>query len=485
MGLRIYNTLTRRKGEFEPVQQGKVGMYVCGVTVYDMCHIGHARSVVLFDVIYRYLLHRGYDVTYVRNFTDVDDKIISRAHQVGEDWKSLAERFIREFYTDMDALGVRRPTVEPKATEHIQEIQALIADLIARCHAYEAAGDVMFAVNSFADYGKLSGKKTDELIAGARVEVDDKKRDPLDFALWKSAKPGEPAWDSPWGPGRPGWHIECSAMSMRYLGREFDIHGGGADLTFPHHENEIAQSEAATGRPFARYWIHNGFVNIRSEKMSKSLGNVMNIREILEKVHPETLRLFLLSSHYRSPLDYNETSMREASTGLERLYAAMAGLNQLIAAAGTSETIPEELDGIEARFAEAMDDDFNTPRALAALFDAARAINRLTAATGVPRDQLPSAEALVRAKSTILGLARDVLGLFRDEPEVFLESLRRTLAGGFGITEQEIEALIQSRARARKDKDFALADEIRKDLAEKGILLEDGPKGTTWKAKES
>lgn len=484
MALRIYNTLTREKQEFQPVRAGKVGMYVCGVTVYDMCHIGHARSVVLFDVIYRYLLQRGFDVTYVRNFTDVDDKIINRANDVGENWKSLAERFIKEFYVDMDALGVRRPTFEPKATEHIQQIQTLISDLIAKGFAYEVDGDVMYAVTSFHDYGKLSGKKTDELISGARVDVDEKKRNPLDFALWKGAKPGEPFWESPWGPGRPGWHIECSAMSMQYLGKEFDIHGGGADLAFPHHENEIAQSEASTGKPFARYWIHNGFVNIRSEKMSKSLGNVLNIREILQRVHPEALRLFLLSSHYRSPLDYNETSIREASVGLERLYAALAALDDLIEAKGKASDLPEELKDIKGRFTEAMDDDFNTPRSLAILFDAARAINRM-AMPGASKKTVATPELLQGVKTDLSGIAKDVLGLLKDDPHAFLDVVRKARIKELGITEDEVQVMIDARAQARKDKDFKLADKIRDDLHDKGILLEDGPKGTTWRVKES
>ncbi len=370
--------MTRQKEEFVPVTPGEVKMYVCGVTVYDMCHIGHARSIVLFDVIYRYLKYKNFAVTYVRNFTDVDDKIINRARERGEDWKTLAERYIREFYTDMDALGCLRPTHEPRATDHIRHIQELIRRLIENGYAYEADGDVMFSVERFHGYGKLSGKKIEDLVAGARVEVDEKKRSPLDFALWKAAKPGEPFWESPWGPGRPGWHIECSAMSMHLLGEHFDIHGGGADLTFPHHENEIAQSESVAGAPFAKYWIHNGFVNIRQEKMSKSLGNVLNIRDILQEIHPEVLRLFLLSSHYRSPLDYNDTSVKEAATGLHRLYSSLASLDAL-GGDGAADSLPPALDDIRAKFCEAMDDDFNTPRCLALLFDAARAINRIAA----------------------------------------------------------------------------------------------------------
>lgn len=494
MALRIYNTLTRRKEEFVSLRPGKVGMYVCGVTVYDLCHIGHARSIVLFDVIYRYLMDRGYEVTYIRNFTDVDDKIINRANKLGEDWRALADRYIDEFYVDMDPLGVLHPTIEPKATDHIAQIQDLIGKLISSGHAYETDGDVMFSVNSFKGYGKLSGKKVEELVAGARVEVDEKKKDPLDFALWKGAKPGEPSWDSPWGPGRPGWHIECSAMSMAYLGQELDIHGGGADLTFPHHDNEIAQSEAVTGAPFARFWIHNGFVNIRHEKMSKSLGNVLNIRDILRTIHPEALRLFLLSSHYRSWLDYNETSVREASAGLERLYSALSSLQGLIRTEGTSSLLPEELSGIRGKFVEAMDDDFNTPRTLAILFDAARAVNRISAEAVGSKDVIPAPDLLSEVLEDILVLSRNVLGILTRGPDEFIEAERERKLGLLQavdlkveidvLSREEIEAKIAERAAARKNKDFARADEIRAWLAERKVHLKDGPEGTTWEIRD-
>lgn len=484
MGLKIYNTLTRKKEAFVPVNPGKVGMYVCGVTVYDMCHIGHARSVVLFDVIYRYLSHSGFDVSYIRNFTDIDDKIINRANSLGEDWKELAERYVKEFHVDMDALGVKRPNIEPKATEHIQDIISLISALIDSGHAYEADGDVMFSVSSFSPYGKLSGKKTEDLVSGARVEIDEKKKDPLDFALWKSAKLGEPFWNSPWGPGRPGWHIECSAMSMRYLGATFDIHGGGADLTFPHHENEIAQSEGATGEPFARYWIHNGFVNIRSEKMSKSLGNVLNIRDILKEVHPEALRLFLLSSHYRSPLDFNDSSIREASVGLERLYAAFASLRELEQNDGRFSSLPEELCDLGNRFREAMDDDFNTPKGLAIMFEASRAINRIYTESGGDKDKIPAPDPLRKAGNELAGWAKDVFGILNENPQDFLEKARRSVTDELGITEDEIRKLIDERAEARKSRDFKLADQIRDKLLDKGILIEDGPEGSTWRVKQ-
>ena len=484
MGLKIYNTLTRKKEPFVPVNPGKIGMYVCGVTVYDMCHIGHARSVVLFDVIYRYLVKTGLDVNYIRNFTDIDDKIINRANQLGEDWKQLAERYVKEFHVDMDALGVKRPNIEPKATDHIQDIISLIAALIDTGHAYEADGDVMFSVTSFSTYGKLSGKKTEDLVSGARVEVDEKKKDPLDFALWKAAKIGEPFWNSPWGPGRPGWHIECSAMSMRYLGPTFDIHGGGADLTFPHHENEIAQSEAATGEPFAKYWIHNGFVNIRSEKMSKSLGNVLNIRDILKETHPETLRLFLLSSHYRSPLDFSDTSIKEASVGLERLYAALSSLEELERSGGEISSLPEELSNMEMRFREAMDDDFNTPKGLAIMFEASRAINRIHSESGGNKEKIPSPDLLEKARKELLGWAQDVFGILNETSQDFLERARKSGAIELGISEDEIRELLDQRAEARKARNFKLADEIRDKLLSWGILIEDGPKGSIWRVKE-
>ncbi len=485
MGLRIHNSLTRKKEEFEPIRPGKVGMYVCGVTVYDMCHIGHARSVVLFDVIYRYLKARGYEVTYVRNFTDVDDKIINRANQLGEEWSTLAERFIREFYTDMDALGVHRPDIEPKATQHMAQIQGLIGKLIEKGHAYQAGGDVMYSVDSFHGYGKLSGKKTDELVAGARVGVDEKKHNPIDFALWKAAKPGEPFWESPWGAGRPGWHIECSAMSMEYLGESFDIHGGGADLAFPHHENEIAQSEGASGGPFVKYWIHNGFVNIRSEKMSKSLGNVLNIRDILSQVHHEALRLFLLSSHYRSPLDYNDASIKEASVGLARLYSAMSTLDELIGFQGTAKETPEELAGIRERFGEAMDDDFNTPKGLAILFEAARAVNRIATAGGLRKKGVPKPDLLTAARFEMEEVAALILGILTQNPKDFLDARRKARLKDLGLSESQLDALIAERTAARNAKDFARADEIRAELSAQGIELKDSRDGTTWNVRIS
>jgi len=484
MALRVYNTMTRQKEEFVPATPGEVKMYVCGVTVYDMCHIGHARSMVLFDVIYRYLQYKHFAVTYVRNFTDVDDKIINRARERGDHWKKLAEKFIDEFYIDMDALGCLRPSHEPRATDHIPHIEELIARLIEKGYAYVADGDVMFSVDKFRGYGKLSGKRVEDLVAGARVEVDEKKRNPLDFVLWKAAKPDEPFWESPWGPGRPGWHIECSAMSMHFLGEHFDIHGGGADLTFPHHENEIAQSESVSGAPFAKYWIHNGFVNIRQEKMSKSLGNVLNIRDILQEIHPEVLRLFLLSSHYRSPLDYNETSIREAAAGLQRLYRSVAALDAVDGEA-TEESLPTVLVNIRGKFCEAMDDDFNTPRCLALLFDAARAMNRITALAQSDPQNTPQKTVLEQVCSEMLDVSRHVLGILREDPRAFVEEFRKAGADGLAIDVLAIQKLIGERTAARKEKDFKRADEIRAELASYGIILEDGPDGTTWRLKEN
>jgi cysteinyl-tRNA synthetase len=453
-------------------------MYVCGMTVYDLCHLGHARVMVVFDVVYRYLRARGYDVTYVRNITDIDDKIIKRANENGEPFTALTERFVQAMREDAAALGVLPPTLEPRATEHLDEIVEMIERLIAKGHAYVADnGDVYYAVASFDGYGKLSGKSIDDLQAGARVEPGEQKRDPLDFALWKAAKPGEPAWDSPWGPGRPGWHIECSAMSTRALGNHFDIHGGGADLTFPHHENEIAQSEGATGEPFVNCWMHNGFVRINEEKMSKSLGNFFTVREILQSYRPEEVRYFILTSHYRSPLNYDEANLQNARGALTRFYTALRGLPT---------AAPDETGELTARFLAAMDDDFNTPEALAVLFDLAREVNRL-------RRESDKAAAPLGAELRRLG---DILGILQDDAEQFLKGGGKAVtgtgglvAGGAAVTgegavtlsDTEIEDAIVRRLAARKAKNWAEADRIRDALRDKGILLEDGPGGTTWR----
>ncbi|MEK6778030.1 MAG: cysteine--tRNA ligase, partial [Candidatus Deferrimicrobiota bacterium] len=365
MALTVFNTMGNRKEPFTPVVTGKVRMYVCGVTVYDLCHIGHARANVVFDTIVRYLRYRGYEVTFVRNFTDIDDKIIKRAASEGTDYLTISRRYIEAFRRDFDRMGLLRPDVEPRATEHIPEIIDLVSRLVAAGKAYAVDGDVYYAVKGFPGYGKLSGKNTEDLLSGARVDVDERKKDPLDFALWKSSKPGEPAWESPWGPGRPGWHIECSAMAMKHLGETLDIHGGGKDLVFPHHENEIAQSEGLTGKPFARYWVHNGFVNIDNEKMSKSLGNFFTLRDVLAKVKPDVLRFFFASSHYRSPIDYSDRSLAEAKAGLDRLYRVKEKAEGCAAGGARATSVPDGVDfstlrDAPAKFVEAMDDDFNT-----------------------------------------------------------------------------------------------------------------------------
>ncbi len=483
MTLRVYNTLSGTKQEFKPLVPGKVSMYVCGVTVYDHCHIGHARANVVFDMIYRYLRHAGYDVTYVRNYTDVDDKIINRANQEGVPYNVISERFIAEFDRDMAALGLDLPSHQPKATEHIAEMIDVISRLVDKGYAYAADGDVYFCVEKFDPYLKLSKRNLDEMQAGARIEVGEKKRHPMDFALWKGSKPGEPFWESPWGQGRPGWHIECSAMSMKYLGETFDIHGGGKDLVFPHHENEIAQSEAANGKPFANYWVHNGFVNINSEKMSKSLGNFFTIKEVLDKYDAEVLRFFLLSAHYRSPIDFSDQNLREAEAGLERIYAALAGIDE--AAAKAVEKVEgeadEELAGktatIAERFREAMDDDFNTAQALGFVFDLVRSANRVLAeGKGGNRVLLAEAGSRIREVGA-------VLGIFTSKPHEFAERLKNRKAAELPIVAEEIERLIAERLAARAARDFRRADEIRDNLAAQGIVLLDSPQGTTWKVK--
>jgi len=458
--LKIHNDLTRQKEEFVPIEPGRVRMYVCGMTVYDYCHLGHARVMVVFDVVYRYLQARGYEVAYIRNITDIDDKIIRRANENGEPFSALTERFIAAMHEDAAALGVLPPSEEPRATEHLGEIVDMIERLIANGHAYVADnGDVYYSVTSFEGYGKLSGKSIEDLQAGARVEPGEQKRDPLDFALWKAAKPGEPAWESPWGPGRPGWHIECSAMSTRALGNHFDIHGGGADLTFPHHENEIAQSEGATGEPFVNCWMHNGFVRINDEKMSKSLGNFFTVREILQAYRPEEVRYFILTSQYRSPLNYDEVHLQNARGALTRFYTALRGL---------PEAAPDQTTEFTARFFAAMDDDFNTPEALAVLFDLVREVNRL-------RRESDNAAARLGAELCRLG---GILGILQDDPEAYL---RGGEGGAEGLSDAQIEDLIAQRLAARKGKNWAEADRIRDELKAKGVLLEDGAGGTTWR----
>jgi cysteinyl-tRNA synthetase len=454
--MKIYNTLTRQKEEFKPLVEGKVGMYVCGMTVYDFCHMGHGRVMVSFDVIVRYLRHKGYDVNYIRNITDIDDKIITRANENGEPFNVLVDRMVDAMNEDFAKLGVLKPNSEPKATEHIEGILNMVQTLIDKGFAYAGSnGDVYYRVRKFDGYGKLSGKILEELESGARVDVADEKEDPLDFVLWKAAKPGEPSWSSPWGEGRPGWHIECSAMSTCCLGNNFDIHGGGPDLKFPHHENEIAQSEAATGESYANTWMHAGALRIDGEKMSKSLGNFFTIRDVLKEFDAEVLRFFLLSSQYRSEINYSQEGLKEALTKLERFYTALQGADLSVAA-------PEGSD-YEERFEAAMDDDFNTPQAISVLFELVTAINK---ASGDEKNQL----------AALLKKLAGILGCLQTNPDDFFKS-------GADADEAWIQQMIEKRAEAKANKDWGTADQVRDELMEKGIVLKDGPEGTTWSAK--
>jgi cysteinyl-tRNA synthetase len=492
MGIRIYNTLSGKKEPFAPLEPSRVSMYVCGITAYDLCHVGHARSAVVFDVIYRYLKYCGFEVIWIRNFTDVDDKIIKRAQEENTDSRTIAERYIEAFYEDMDRLGVSRPTQEPRATEFIAEMIELVEILIDKGYAYVVGSDVYFAVEKFPEYGKLSKRNLDEMIAGARVAVDAHKRHPMDFALWKASKPGEPSWPSPWGEGRPGWHIECSVMSMKYLGESFDIHGGGKDLIFPHHENEIAQSEAAHGTNFAKYWVHNGFVNIDQEKMSKSLGNFFTIRQVYERYQPEVLRLFLLSSHYRSPVDFSPESMAEAGRSLERLYQTVAEIGERVGgrvehgglptgSGSEFNSLAEKIESLESRFRLEMDDDFNTAAALGHLFDLSRALNRFH--DGIGRKAKPDELQLLALGVLRLRDCAGVLGLLQQPGEQFFLQQRRFAVASLGLNEAEIEQLVAERTQARKEKNWARADEIRETLTGMSIILEDRPDGTRWKVK--
>lgn len=456
MTLKIFNTLTRQKEVFTPIEPGSVGMYVCGMTVYDFCHLGHARVMIAFDVIARYLRHSGYRVNYIRNITDIDDKIIQRANENGETFEHLTERFIAEMHKDAELLAIEAPDSEPRATAHIGDIIALVQTLIAKGFAYAADnGDVYYSVRKFKSYGALSGKILDELEAGARVGVDEFKQDPLDFVLWKSAKPEEPHWESPWGIGRPGWHIECSAMSTCCLGNTFDIHGGGPDLKFPHHDNEIAQSEAATGQKYVNTWMHAGAVRVDGEKMSKSLGNFFTIREILDKYPAEVVRFLLLSSQYRSAINYSEDSLKEAQTRLERFYNALSSVS-------LPDVGADSQNGYSARFHAAMDDDFNTPEAIAVLFELARALNKAEGEEAV----------LLASQLKYLG---GVLGCLQLDPTSFLQG------GSQGDDDSAwIEQMIAQRIEAKKSRDFATADAVRDELLSKGIVLRDSPEGTTW-----
>jgi len=470
MGLKIYNTLSGSKDEFSPLKKGEVRMYVCGVTVYDQCHVGHARALFTFDMVFRFLKSLGYNVIFVRNFTDLDDKIIQRARAEGTNAEAIAEKYIQEFYRDSAALGLLPPTHEPRATEHIPEIIALIRQLEEKGLAYRVDGDLFFPVDRLPGYGRLAHRKLEELEAGARVEVDERKRHPMDFALWKASKEGEPSWESPWGRGRPGWHIECSAMSTKYLGQPFDIHGAGMDLIFPHHENEIAQSEGAYGRPLARYWIHNGFVNLNHVKMSKSLGNILTINGVLERYEATALRHYFLTSHYRSPIDFSYQGLEEAEKAMERVYETLDRLDRFLPGARLSEPEPALLD----EFRQEMYDDFNTPKALALIFEESRSLNRL-----LDERRTQGLEPR-RAALRTMG---EILGLFQERPETFFEKKKERWVRRQGLSAAAIEELIRARNRARQDKRWQEADRIRSELKDKGILLEDTPTGTVWKVR--
>ncbi len=489
MSIRIHNTLTRKKELFEPLEPGHVKLYVCGITSYDYCHIGHARSALAFDMIVAYLRYKGFKVTYIRNFTDIDDKIINRAAEQNITSEELANRFIDEFYVDMDKLGIARPTLEPKATENIEEMVYLISELIDKDMAYPAGNDVYYSVNSFSEYGKLSGRSLEDMQAGARISINEIKRDPMDFVLWKGSKPGEPSWESPWGPGRPGWHIECSAMSRKYLGKTFDIHGGGQDLIFPHHENEVAQSEGANDTQFVTTWIHHGFVTIKDEKMSKSLNNFLTIRDITKHYHSEVLRFFVFSTHYRNPLDFSESAMQDAETGLDRLYECVAAIDRLQTEnleAGESiisKKDKSKLLSLSERFEKAMDNDFNTAQAQGVLFDAAKTINKINRM--LPAN--PAKTDIHRLKETmsIFKKLAEIMGILREDAATYLRQKKATLLAGLDIEEDTIDTFITERYEARKAKDWKRSDEIRDILLGKNIELKDGPEGTTWGIKRS
>ncbi|WP_035381217.1 cysteine--tRNA ligase [Fervidicella metallireducens] len=463
--MKLYNTLTRKKEEFKPITPGEVKMYVCGPTVYNFFHIGNARTFLVFDTIRRYFEYRGYKVQFIQNFTDIDDKLIKKANEEGITVPEVAERYIKEYYTDADALNLKRATVNPRATEYVEKIIDFIKDLEDKGYAYAVNGDVYYRTKKFTEYGKLSKQSLDDLEAGARIDVDERKEDPMDFVLWKAQKPGEPGWESPWGVGRPGWHIECSVMACSLLGETIDIHGGGADLVFPHHENEIAQSEARNGKPFAHYWMHSAYLNVNNQKMSKSLNNFFTAREILEKYDAEVVRMFMLSGHYRNPINFSLDLLDQASSALERLYNAMSNLEHIIESGNERELNTEEiemsnkLDSYKAKYIEVMDDDFNTADAISVIFDLVRDINT-NIKEGSPKTLAVKALALIKELGAPLGI---------------LQKESR------GALEEEIEKLIEERQQARKNKNFALADKIRDDLKERGIVLEDTPQGVRWK----
>jgi len=481
--IRVYNTMSSRKEEFVPLVAGQVRMYVCGITAYDVCHVGHARSAIVFDIMKRYLRYKGLKVTHVRNITDIDDKIIARAAKENVAYDVIAKKYTEEYYRDMEMLGVSRADIEPNATDHIKEMIETIQSLVQKGYAYPVDGDVYFEVNKFPDYGKLSKKNIEDLVAGARVEVNERKRSPLDFALWKSSKEGEPWWESPWGKGRPGWHIECTAMSSKYLGESFDIHGGGADLIFPHHENEIAQSEAYTGKQFVKYWIHNGFITVDKEKMSKSLGNFFTIKEILEKYEPEVVRYFLLSAHYRSPIEFSDVQLTEAELSIDRYYSTVTRIKDFLETSGAAEKpgasaeLEKLLLSFKDKFHNAMNDDFNTASALGFIFELIREVNKFL-------DSRPSgqkAKELVTKTGELLAEVGSVMNIFNKTPEEWYRSLMKVKKIEF--SEEELLKKIAERQEARKQKDWATADMIRKTLEEKGVILEDKKDGTTWKVK--
>ncbi|MBW8382166.1 MAG: cysteine--tRNA ligase [Youngiibacter sp.] len=462
--MKVYNTLTRKKEEFVPIEEGKVRMYVCGPTVYNLFHIGNARTFIIFDTIRKYLEYRGFEVKFVQNFTDIDDKMIRKANDTGITVKELGDKYITEYYKDADALKIKRATVNPRATGYISEMVKFISELISKGYAYETDGDVYFSTVRFNEYGKLSGQNLDDLMSGARIEIDERKKDPMDFALWKAAKPGEPSWESPWGPGRPGWHIECSCMAYDLLGETIDIHAGGTDLVFPHHENEIAQSESRTGKTFARYWLHGAFVNVDNRKMSKSLNNFFTAREILEKYDNEVVRLFMLSGHYRTQINFTMELLDSAKASLERMYNALTRLNGFLASAdeGTDPKIIEMIDSYKSRYIEKMDDDFNTADAISVIFELIKEINTSVDETS-GKGTLEYAMSVLRELGKPIGIMQNEVG---------------------GSLENEVEELIEKRQQARKEKNFKLSDSIRDELSAKGIVLEDTPQGVRWSIRK-
>ncbi len=479
MTIYIYNTLSRKKVKFVPLAPDRVNMYVCGPTVYDSCHIGHARSVIVFDVIVRYFKARSYQVKYVRNFTDVDDKIIRRANLLGMDTQAVADKYIKEFYDDMDALNVDRPDEDPRVTDSIDHIVQMITRLVEKGCGYHVGGNVYFAVESYSEYGKLSGRRLEDMEAGARVDIDRKKRNPADFALWKASKPGEPFWKSPWGPGRPGWHIECSAMSWQLLGETFDIHGGGKDLIFPHHENEIAQSEAAFAKPYAKYWMHNGFVNINQEKMSKSKGNFLMIKDILKTYHPEAVRLFLLSNHYRSPIDFTDQALKEATLRLDKIYTLAQRVEKIKGVLSGSHLFED--NPFWNRFCQAMDDDFNTALAIGFLFDLLRNTNRLSDQVQASPSDDVSLIPEIQSNYAALYAMGEIIGILTQSPHNYFAAQKTDKLEERSVDPQAVDDLVAQRTQARQAKDWAVADKIRQRLDDMGVQVEDRPEGAVWR----